>query len=57
MIWWLPNFGGFHGATANGGLCRFDFGLIQTSAVRCLYASLLYAWDNHQPYGRVRIHG
>ena len=23
MIWWLPNLGGFHGATANGGLHRF----------------------------------
>jgi hypothetical protein len=44
------NFGGFHGATANGGLYRFDFGLVQT-VPWLQHAVFMQASDSHQPYG------
>ena len=49
MMWWLPNLGGFHGATANGGR-----GVLTLASSRpqqyaaCMQASI---WeDGHQPY-------
>ena len=49
MMWWLPNLGGFHGATANGGHVVLTLASSRPQQyAACMQASI---WeDNHQPY-------